>query len=52
MVIDLAWTPSCSFVAAQPVEYRDHAPTPVAAPVVFEGPAAQALKDHVLALGE
>lgn len=52
VLVDLAYTPSGSFVAVQPVEYRDYSPTPVAAPVVLEGDPAKALIASAKALGD
>jgi hypothetical protein len=43
VLLDLAYTESGALVAAQPVEYRDHNPTPVAASMVLEGEQAKAL---------
>ncbi|WP_437821350.1 hypothetical protein [Sorangium sp. So ce1078] len=43
--LDLAYTASGALAAFQPVEFRDHAPTPLAASVVLEGAEAQALRD-------
>ena len=52
VVIDLAYTPSGSFVAVQPVEYQNYNPTPVAAALVLEGPAGQRVIAHVKSLGD
>ncbi len=43
VLLDLAYTDSGAFLAAQPVEYQDHNPTPVAAPLLLEGETARAL---------
>lgn len=52
VLVDLAWTPSGSLVIVQPVEYQDYSPTPVAAPLMLEGAAGQAVLAHVRTLGE
>ncbi|MBK7586403.1 MAG: hypothetical protein IPI67_40220 [Myxococcales bacterium] len=52
VLIDLAYTPSGSFVAVQPVEYQNSSPTPVAAALVLEGPAGQAVITPAKALGD
>lgn len=52
VLINLAYTPSGSFVAVQPVEYQNYNPTPVAPTFVLEGSAAQRMIAHVKALGD
>lgn len=52
VLIDLAYTPSGSFVAVQPVEYQNSAPCPVAAPFVLEGAAGQSVIAWVKQLGD
>jgi len=42
VMLDLAYTESGAFIAAQPVEYRDYNPTPVAPMLLFEGAQANA----------
>ncbi|WP_437278096.1 hypothetical protein WME90_43875 [Sorangium sp. So ce375] len=43
--LDLAYTASGALAAFQPVEFREHVPTPLSASVVIEGAEAQALRD-------
>ncbi len=43
VLLDLAYTYSGAFVAAQPVEYQDYNPTPVASPLLIEGEPAKQL---------
>ncbi|WP_437783466.1 hypothetical protein [Sorangium sp. So ce1097] len=43
--LDLAYTASGAIAAFQPVEYRDHVPTPLSACLFLEGAEAQALRD-------
>jgi hypothetical protein len=43
VLLDLAYTDSGAFIAAQPVEYRDHFPTAVAPAVILEGAPAKSL---------
>jgi hypothetical protein len=45
VLLDLAYTESGAFVAAQPVEYQDHNPTPVAPVILLEGAQAKGLID-------
>jgi hypothetical protein len=52
VLVDLAYTPSVSIAAIQPVQYIDHNPTPMRPPLVLEGERAQAVKAAVLELGE
>ena len=52
VLVNLAYTASGSFVAIQPVEYQNYVPTPVAAPVLFEGPAGQAVIAAAKKLGD
>lgn len=50
--LDIAYTPSGAFVAAQPTEYRDHVPTRIAPVIFLEGAEAQALKDVMPSLDQ
>ncbi|WP_438022609.1 hypothetical protein [Sorangium sp. So ce233] len=50
--LDLAYTASGALAAFQPVEFREHVPTPVAASVVLEGAEAQALRDTLRAIDQ
>ncbi|WP_437944192.1 hypothetical protein WMF27_14165 [Sorangium sp. So ce281] len=43
--LDLAYTASGALAAFQPVEFRDHAPTCLSAPLILERAEAQALRD-------
>jgi hypothetical protein len=43
VLLNLAYTASGALVAAQPVEYQNYHPTPVAAPLVLEGEPAKAV---------
>lgn len=43
LLIDLAYTESGAFVAAQCVEHQDDAPTPISATLLLEGAQAKAL---------
>jgi hypothetical protein len=52
VLVDLAYTPSVSLAAIQPVQYIDYNPTPMRPPLVLEGEKAQALKAVMLELGE
>lgn len=50
--VDLAYTPGFGFAAIQPVQYIEHAPTPLRPAMVLEGDEARRFKDALLALGE
>jgi hypothetical protein len=52
VLLDLAYTESGAFVAAQPVEYKDHNPTPVAPVLLIEGPQAKSLFETVKQLDQ
>ncbi|WP_258182686.1 hypothetical protein [Enhygromyxa salina] len=52
VLVDLAYTPSGSFVAVQPVQYQDYGPVPVAPTVILEGASAKALIASAKALGD
>ena len=52
VLVDLAYTASGSLVAVQPVKYQNYAPTAVTAPVIFEGPAGQAVVATAKYLGD
>lgn len=52
VLLDLAYTDSGAFVAAQPVEYRDHEPTAVADALLLEGQHAKALLELVKQLDQ
>ncbi len=52
VLIDLAYTPSGSFVAVQAVEYQNYNPTPVTATSVLEGAAGQSVIAQVTELGD
>ncbi len=52
VLINIAYTPSGSFVAVQPVEYQNSSPVPVAPTLVLEGPAGQRLIAFAKALGD
>ncbi|KYF87095.1 hypothetical protein BE20_02960 [Sorangium cellulosum] len=43
--LDLAYTASGALAAFQPVEFREHVPTPLSASVILEGAEAQALRE-------
>ena len=50
--LDVAYTDSGSVVAAQPVEYKEHVPTPVAPVLLLEGDEARRLFASVKALDQ
>jgi hypothetical protein len=50
--LDLAYTPSGSVVAVQPVEFQDYNPTPVAPVLLLEGDAAKRALVSVTALDQ
>lgn len=50
--LDLAYTASGSMVAAQPVEFQNYNPTPVAEVLFLEGDAAKRVAEHVASLDQ
>lgn len=52
VLLDVAYTASGAFVAAQPVEYQNHFPTPVAPVMLVEGPQAKAYIEAIKALDQ
>lgn len=50
--LDLAYTAGGSVVAAQPVEYKDYNPSPVAPVLLLEGDAARQVHASVIALDQ
>jgi hypothetical protein len=52
VLIDLAYTESGAFIAAQPVEYQNYNPTPVAESFVLEGDAAKAVFARIKGLDQ